>query len=447
MIINVAGAGAGKTTGLAKEIIEKHEQNSSNKKIFCVAFTNNAVKSIKDKLLSHYDVIPENIIVCTIHSFLFQEFVSPYYYVIYNKHYASISTIELPDKPEFKNYKLAELDRRNVLHIEAIPEKAKWVVVKKSTDKKLQKDYRSIVLGTFKSYCQTIFVDEAQDIDGHMKEIFEKLDSEGIEVVLKGDPKQDMRGYGYFRELINARPQSVIYDATCHRCPAKHLKITNSLIHKNERQTSEKTGGSIEVIFESSCDIDTLLSSQFDLKYIYQKNDLFETHSNVLERPSRFDTLYYEIYTILCEIEPDVQVREIRSYNYTKGMIDLYNQGKPEKQIINRLETHTGTLSKQQYAKVKDALLVKQTTTSKKHEVSSIESIKGLEGERCLFILTSELAPYLFLDKTAENKIKTALYVALTRSKEKLVILICKEVEKFYDQSSIKDFFTKIMTS
>ena len=55
MIINVAGAGAGKTTGLAKEIIEKHEQNSSNKKIFCVAFTNNAVKSIKDKLFSHFD--------------------------------------------------------------------------------------------------------------------------------------------------------------------------------------------------------------------------------------------------------------------------------------------------------------------------------------------------------------------------------------------------------
>ena len=53
----------------------------------------------------------------------------------------------------------------------------------------------------------------------------------------------------------------------------------------------------------------------------------------------------------------------------------------------------------------------------------------------------------LFLDKTAENKIKNALYVALTRSKEKLVILICKEVEKVYDQSSIKDFFTKIMTS
>ena len=62
MIINVAGAGAGKTTGLAKEIIDKHKQVLGNKKIYCVAFTNNAVKSIKDKLLAYYDMIPENII-------------------------------------------------------------------------------------------------------------------------------------------------------------------------------------------------------------------------------------------------------------------------------------------------------------------------------------------------------------------------------------------------
>ena len=63
MIINVAGAGAGKTTGLAKEIIEKHEQNSSNKKIFCVAFTNNAVKSIKDKLFLLDNMVYSVIIV------------------------------------------------------------------------------------------------------------------------------------------------------------------------------------------------------------------------------------------------------------------------------------------------------------------------------------------------------------------------------------------------
>ena len=267
------------------------------------------------------------------------------------------------------------MDTKNILHIEAIPEKAKWVIVKKSTDRSTQRIYRNVVLNAFKSYCQTIFVDEAQDIDGHMKEIFEKLDSEGIEIVLKGDPKQDIRGYGCFRALINTRPQSVIYDATCHRCPAKHLIITNSLIHQNEHQSSEKTGGRVDIVFESSCDIDALLSSGFDLKYIYQKNDLFETHSNELERPSRFDTLYYEIYSILCEIEPDVQTREIRSYNYTQGMISLYNQGKPYKQIMNRLESHTGKLSNQQYAKVKDALCVEQASKLTKHDACSIESI------------------------------------------------------------------------
>ena len=149
MIINVAGAGAGKTTGLAKEIIDKYEKTDSNKKIYCVAFTNNAVKSIVEKLLIHFDIIPNNIIVCTIHSFLYQEFISPYYYIMYDKHYGSISTIELPSKAQFKNYKLAELDKKSILHIESMPEKAKWVVVKKSNEKSIHKTRRNIVLEVF----------------------------------------------------------------------------------------------------------------------------------------------------------------------------------------------------------------------------------------------------------------------------------------------------------
>ena len=447
MIINVAGAGAGKTTGLAKEIIDKYEKTDSNKKIYCVAFTNNAVKSIIEKLLIHFDMIPNNIIVCTIHSFLYQEFISPYYYIIHDKHYGTISTIELPSKAQFKNYKLAELDKKSILHIESIPEKAKWVVVKKSNEKSIHKTRRNIVLEVFKSYCQTVFVDEAQDIDGHMKEIFEKLDSEGIEIVLKGDPKQDIRGRGCFRELIQSRPQSVVYDATCHRCPANHLKITNSLIASDERQTSEKNGGIIDVVFESSCNMNSLLSSVYDLKYIYQKNDRFETHSTASHTLSRFDTLYYEIDCVLTESIPDPQIREIRAYNYTQGMISWQNQGKNENQIMNRLMSRTGTLSKQQYAKVKGALCIEQHHETNKYQVSSIESIKGLEGECCLFILTSDLAAYLFGNKTEENKVKNALYVALTRSKEKLVILVCKEVEAVYNKTIINSYFSKFTSN
>ena len=439
MIINVAGAGAGKTTGLAKEIIEKYQTIHDKKKIYCISFTNNAANSIKEKLLSHFGVIPKDIIVCTIHSFLYQEFISPYYYLLYRKHYRAISNIHLPTNVVWKNNKITELDSKGILHVEKIPEKAKWVVVGKSTDKKSEKDIRSKITNVFMSYCCSIYVDEAQDIDSNMKDIFIKLDSLGIDIILKGDPKQDIRGHKCFRELIETKRDSVIYDPTCHRCPESHLKITNSLIPSSENQTPEKNGGTINVVFESACELSSFFSQHFDLKYIYQKNDRFDTHS-ATEAFSQFDSLYYEIYTILSEIETDLQALEIKTYNYTYAMIQWYELKIPLTKIMERLATHTGKLSNTQYARVCEALR-KKTIVSNNILVNSIESIKGLEGESCLFILTMDLAPYLWGEKTEENKIKNALYVALTRSKDSLTILITKEVEKLYGKSKITNFF------
>ena len=73
MEINIAGAGAGKTTKMSDKIILLRNQIDENKKIFCVAFTNSAVDCIRRKLCEHYVQIPENIIVSTIHSFLYME--------------------------------------------------------------------------------------------------------------------------------------------------------------------------------------------------------------------------------------------------------------------------------------------------------------------------------------------------------------------------------------
>jgi DNA helicase IV len=70
--------------------------------------------------------------------------------------------------------------------------------------------------------------------------------------------------------------------------------------------------------------------------------------------------------------------------------------------------------------------------------VSSIEAVKGLESERCLFILTSDLAPYLFGQKTQDNKTKHLLYVALTRSLDNLSILATEEVERVYSRDALK---------
>jgi ATP-dependent exoDNAse (exonuclease V) beta subunit len=88
-------------------------------------------------------------------------------------------------------------------------------------------------------------------------------------------------------------------------------------------------------------------------------------------------------------------------------------------------------LEKKDYARI--IQIVQHSEIEKKGiYVNSIESIKGREGCNCLFILTADLAEYLLGKKKANNKTKNKLYVALTRSSEKLTILITREVEEKY---------------
>lgn len=53
MKIGIAGAGAGKTTAMADTIIQFRSEIEDYKKIFCITFTNNAVKCISGKLQEH----------------------------------------------------------------------------------------------------------------------------------------------------------------------------------------------------------------------------------------------------------------------------------------------------------------------------------------------------------------------------------------------------------
>ncbi|EOS8040435.1 UvrD-helicase domain-containing protein, partial [Enterococcus hirae] len=107
MIIKIAGAGAGKTTTMAERIIVKQKELPTDKNIYCITFTNNAVNCIAEKLNEYYDTIPRNIKLSTIHSFLYQDIIKPYYYLLYGKQYEQISSIELDPVPKFKNFKIS----------------------------------------------------------------------------------------------------------------------------------------------------------------------------------------------------------------------------------------------------------------------------------------------------------------------------------------------------
>lgn len=288
-------------------------------------------------------------------------------------------------------------------------------------------------------------MDEAQDIDSNIQEILVALDNLGIDIELYGDPKQDLRGNGSFRELIDMSKENVNYWARCYRCPAKHLVVTNSLINANERQYSEKNDGKLSIIFES--EIKEIDLSKYDLKYIYRRNDRFETH-HVAEDNAKFQTLLYEVSNIIETLPNLSEVGiKIRAHFFATKMLEMRIKTDDIDAIIRRFVKNTRDLTKQEYAKL--AAILKDDThnyNSEAYQVNSIESVKGLEGNNCLFVLTTELVPYLFKENSQENKTKNALYVALTRSLDSLTILVTYEVEERYSCERFKKYFDNLFT-
>ena len=237
MRIKVAGAGAGKTTKMAARILDI--DIPIGRVVYCVAFTNAAADNIRSKLIEKNGMVPDNIKVSTIHSFLYSEFVQPYYHLLYGSKYRKISTIELPSQHTYRGKRISELEDMQLLHLTVIPQRAKWVVHRKSRDTARIRAMRAKVLAMFGGYCHKIIVDEAQDIDKDIRDVLVALDKAGIDIELCGDPKQDIKGHGCFRELIGMYPDEVAYSSECHRSPQLHLDVSNRLANEKERQIAD----------------------------------------------------------------------------------------------------------------------------------------------------------------------------------------------------------------
>lgn len=447
MKIGIAGAGAGKTTAMADTIIQFRSEIDDHKKIFCITFTNNAVKCISTKLQEHYGCIPDNIVVSTIHSFLYQEFVRPYYYLLFGKQYKRISGAELPGKAAYRNAAIVRLENKNVLHQTVIPERAKWVVVKKSKDTKEIKEKRNIVKSNFKSYCGAICIDEAQDIDGDMLAIIESLHKLGIKILLMGDPKQDLKGHKCLRKLTTTYPDAVEYFTLCHRCPQNHLALSNLIVADAEKQHSEKEDGSVVICFASDKSIaELLLEKKFDLKFVSQRQSIYEAHTREKSKDIR-EALCEEISIVMQNNHPNITelacMRE--SYYLGEKLLNNYICCKDKQEAMNQTFNKELLKDKRAYGRIIN--LIPDERNENKNEViyfHSIDSIKGQEANNCLLILTTDLAAYLLGTKTEETIFKNRLYVGLTRSLEKLTIYITPEVEKKYGKENIKDFFNKL---
>lgn len=448
MKIEIAGAGAGKTTNLAQKIISCY-MSEKNKIIYCVSFTNSSVQTITEKLEAYFGVIPDNIRISTIHSFLYTEIISPYFYLLYGKQYHDVVNTPLNSNPRFKRHSLKQLEEKGLLHVVSFTEKAKFVICGKSGEKKAIREKRKKLVKLFLNSFHTLFIDEAQDIDQLFKKILIELDSQGSKIQLIGDPKQDLRGFETLQNLIELFPDDVNYLANCHRCASVHLKLSNYFISEKERQISPTDKlGSLNYYFESDIDDPNIFIKEqvYDLVYIYRKSGDYSTKKSN-EKNYLFEELKLFIRK-LAQIEgKDVdenQIRIIASKLSVKLQNLVLKNGRSYNEALNQI---FGKIEdKSDYAKLKVALEMETKINPNQGTlVSSIERVKGLGKPKCLFIVTPALLPYFFKEKV-DGKVAACLYVALTRSEFQLDLLFTKDVEKKYSKERIIEFMINILS-
>ncbi|RAS75801.1 UvrD-helicase domain-containing protein [Priestia endophytica] len=446
MRIVVAGAGAGKTTAMAQTVLDSLKAIDDGKIVYVVTYTNAARDRIRKKILELHGNIPKQVFVETLHAFLLREFIFPFHHLLYGQQFNTVSQIKLSQKPRFKALKIKELAENKIIHVEKVTETAKWIVYGKSNDKRIVKDKRQKILTVVSKYLDSIFIDEAQDIDKEVAKFVEVLNNKNINIHLVGDPKQDLRGRNAFKELISIHRAHVEYKEENHRCPISHVGLSNMFINDEQKQISQTTKvGKLGYVFENDIDINEYVGSEnWDCTFIYKKNNRFLTHIN--DQYSAEQNLSYELKSIIDRSNIAHSKKAMYAYHMKKVILKSMNRVN-NLSIFNSIEDFLSlTLTRNEKGKLGGAIdLNRKSPATNGILVNSIDSIKGLEGNRCLFILTTDLAAYLFQEKLEENKMMSYLYVALTRSKDELMFLITKELEEKYGRLAIHKYFKETL--
>lgn len=447
MNIIVAGAGAGKTTSMAEMVISRFKKEVTNGKIiYVISYTNSARDRIREKIRENEGSIPTHIKVETIHSFLLREIIYPFNHLIYGHILKSASQIPLSSNNRFKAIKKKELKDANIIHVEDVTKNAKYLLCGKSNDTKKIKSRRENALRMISRYLDSIFVDESQDMDDELSKVLAALNNYSIDVNLIGDPKQDLRNRGAFRQIIS-RAINVKYLPVNHRCPIEHVNFSNSFIVAEEQQVSTKEGGTLQYVLESNCDIKKVIESDmYDLAYIYQKNIRFKTHKEGQRRI--VNKLYYElkIFTTKSSFTKEKYIDQ-QAYILLRKTINAINTRVSNSAIFSGFESELSIgMDRRDKGKIGAAVDEYRSMLSDESGVfvNSIDGIKGLEGYNCLFIVSTQLAPYLFKEVVDQNKMMNYLYVGLTRSKSNLTIMVTKEVENEFGHQYIHQQFKNL---
>ena len=453
--IQVAGAGAGKTYGLSEKLIECGNLNNSHKIIYAITYTNSAKKKINATILEKIGYIPVTIRIETVHSFLLNEIIYPFSKFTTSEMYNNAVSHKLPDNIPWKKGKIKKLKERNIVHNEEVFKKAK-IIIDKTNSKhgnKLKKAKVDFVISHINSKISHIFIDESQDLDADALKTFEILGLNDINIYMIGDPKQAIKYPKDFSDFIkecrnkDAEKYSILEpNNRTKRVPSEILKLSNLFCPKDQVQENlDDNGGQISYITTNDDFFHTVIENYKTLNklvYIDQKQGCYETHHNSkkiyfpltledkLKNLREYSHLDMDLFLSSLILELNDQLKKTSIYNILKAFQNKYVD-----------------FDKYEYAEFKETLENCLNDSSSNYIVSSIDGVKGLESDICLFILNESMYKYLIKDipkSSHNNKNWKKLYVALTRSSERLILLIDKELFPHIQITDIESNFVKL---
>lgn len=442
--VQIAGAGAGKTFGLASKIAKRLANSDQSKSVYALTYTNSARDKINKELKkSGHD---SKVKIDTVHSFLLNEIIFPYSSYVLGDKYNSVSLETLPSVQKYKNVRVKHLKENGVIHVDNVYKVAKQILDRTNSRHNLKHSKMKVdfVGKIITDLVCSIFIDEVQDLDEDCLKVFHILGSLGVYIYMIGDPKQAIKYPDAFVNYINEHNKEgseVVFEAVnniTRRVPLSSLEFSNSLCYPDQQQINyENKVGSVHYIYNDTPDFDSVIENALlndKLIIINKKNNFYKTNKD------KEYTFPYKLARIL-EQGPKLNNRDPKIYVKSIYM-DLMEKIKsnklaPSKEAVNHivrqhdlsflLKAHNAFGMFYEFAENCSTLEV-----TAQYLVRSIEAIKGLDSNVVFFILNDSFYYYFDVDNVSKerkyNKEWKKLYVALTRSNDRLVFVLDKRI-------------------
>jgi hypothetical protein len=428
--VQIAGAGAGKTYGLAAIIKARLKDNSNEKAVYALTYTNAAKTKIYSEVLRQCGSIPAHLHIETVHSFLANTIIFPFSSFVTQQKYNAVSIEVLHDNPKWKNSRINALKKESIVHAEVVYKVAKAILNRDSSNNKskAQKAKVDHVLSILHACVDSIFVDEAQDLDSDALEIFRILGFRDCLIHLLGDPKQAIKhpsALDEFVKRVTGLPEVEVleFNNTTRRIPLAILPHSNRFCYPNQIQrTISIKPGSISYVESRDSNFQCFLTKHMQSDSIVCIDKRQGPYATSAEEKYSFP---FEVAKLIGSRRPnrdsDLQSRAAFTEFAQRAKTSAKNA------VSWLLKEYAIKFETTIYAKLIE-LGNKLNHQPASHYVRSIDSVKGLEAETCVLIFSRTTLTYFLNEGLEINKIYNKewkrIYVALTRSQDELFLVL-----------------------